>query len=73
MAQSAPRSFQICVLTLWSFSQLLGRTAFPLWSPLLVLIGFVLFAVNLDLIPIGALLILAGLATLAGDRRPEPG
>ena len=32
----------------------------PVWSPVLVLVGFVLFAVNLALIPVGALLLLAG-------------
>lgn len=36
----------------------------PSWSPVLVLLGFVSIAVNLDLLPLGALLILAGLLPL---------
>jgi hypothetical protein len=46
----------------------------PAWGPVLVFLGFVAIAVNLDLIPVGALLIGAGLAPLAvggaaSDRR----
>jgi len=67
-----PLSFQLGVLTLLIMLVTARPRRLPIWSPLLVLIGFVLFAVNLDLIPIGALLILAGLAPLAGDRRPAP-
>jgi hypothetical protein len=67
-----PLSFQLGVLTLLIILVTARPRRLPIWSPLLVLIGFVLFAVNLDLIPIGALLILAGLAPLAGDRRPAP-
>lgn len=37
----------------------------PAWSPLLVLVGFALFAVDLDLLPVGALLLMAGLAPVA--------
>ncbi len=36
----------------------------PIWSPILVLIGFLLFAINLNLLPIGALIILIGLSPL---------
>ncbi len=67
-----PLSFQLGVLTLLIIMVAARPRRLPIWSPLLVLIGFVLFAVNLDLIPVGALLILAGLAPLAGDRRPAP-
>jgi hypothetical protein len=67
-----PLSFQLGVLTLLIILVTARPRRLPIWSPLLVLIGFVLFAVNLDLIPIGALLILAGLAPLADDRRPAP-
>jgi hypothetical protein len=63
-----PLLFQLGILTLL----IMVVTAQPrrlLWgSPLLVLVGFLLFAVNLDLIPIGALLLLAGLTPLAGRR-----
>jgi len=65
-----PLAFQLGVLTLLIILATARPRRLPIWSPLLVLIGFALFAVNLDLIPAGALLILAGLAPLAGDRRP---
>ena len=65
-----PLAFQLGVLTLLIILATARPRRLPIWSPLLVLIGFALFAVNLDLIPVGALLILAGLAPLAGDRRP---
>ena len=64
-----PLSFQLGVLTLLIILVTARPRRLPVWSPLLVLIGFVLFAVNLNLIPIGALLILAGLAPL-GARTP---
>jgi hypothetical protein len=67
-----PLAFQLGFLTLLITLAAVRPRRLPLWSPLLVLIGFVLFAVNLDLIPAGALLILAGLAPVAGDRRPAP-
>ncbi len=67
-----PLAFQLGVLTLLVMLVTARPRRLPVWSPLLVLLGFVLFAVNLDLIPAGALLILAGLAPLAGDRRPAP-
>lgn len=35
------------------------------WGPLLVFVGFLSIAVNLDLLPVGGVLILAGLAPLA--------
>ncbi|WP_262281724.1 hypothetical protein [Micromonospora sp. MA102] len=40
----------------------------PVWAPVLVLVGFVAIAVNLDLLPVGAALVLAGLLPL----RPMP-
>jgi hypothetical protein len=45
----------------------------PVWSPALVFVGFVLIAVDLDLLPVGALLILFGLAPLARRPRIAPG
>ncbi|MCZ7439552.1 hypothetical protein O7598_24325 [Micromonospora sp. WMMC241] len=36
----------------------------PVWAPVLVLLGFVAIAVNLDLLPVGAALVLAGLLPL---------
>ncbi|SBT52433.1 hypothetical protein [Micromonospora auratinigra] len=45
----------------------------PVWGPVLVLVGFVAIAVNLDLLPIGAALVLAGLFPLTGTPRPVRG
>jgi hypothetical protein len=59
-----PLLFQIGLLTLLIMLAT-ARPRLPVWSPLLVLVGFLLFAANLDLIPIGALLVLAGLAPMA--------
>ncbi|MFE4336440.1 hypothetical protein ACFRQM_45995 [Streptomyces sp. NPDC056831] len=42
----------------------------PAWSPLLVLVGFLLFTANLDLLPIGALLLTAGPTPVARTSRP---
>ncbi|MDG4802697.1 hypothetical protein [Micromonospora sp. WMMD980] len=36
----------------------------PVWAPVLVLLGFVAIAVNLDLLPVGAALVLSGLLPL---------
>lgn len=63
-----PPAFQLGVLTLLILLAAARPRRLPIWSPPLVLLGFAMFAVNLDLIPAGALLILAGLAPLAGDR-----
>jgi hypothetical protein len=60
-----PLLFQLGVLTLLIMMVTARPRRLPIWSPLLVLVGFLLFAANLDLIPIGALLILAGLGPLA--------
>ncbi|KAB1915166.1 hypothetical protein [Micromonospora sp. AMSO31t] len=44
----------------------------PVWAPMLVLVGFVAIAVNLDLLPVGAALVLAGLLPLrAAPRSPR--
>ena len=37
----------------------------PVWSPALVFIGFLAIGVNLDLIPVGAILVALGLAPFA--------
>ncbi|MFD2764246.1 hypothetical protein [Micromonospora eburnea] len=57
-----PALFELGLLTL------LVRAAvarlLPAWAPVLVLVGFGSFAVNLDLLPVGAALVLAGLLPL---------
>ena len=68
---AGPLLFQVGVLAL--LSVLAVRRAVPMWSPVLVLAGFVLFMVDLDLLPLGALLLLAGLVPLAGRPIPAAG
>lgn len=67
-----PLLFQIGVLTLLVMLATTRPRRLPVWSPPLVLVGFLVFAANLDLIPIGAVLVLAGLAPLAKARRAGP-
>jgi hypothetical protein len=66
-----PLLFQIGTLGLLIMLAAARPRLLPIWSPPLVLVGFLLFAVNLDLIPVGALLVLAGLAPLSGTRWPR--
>jgi hypothetical protein len=63
-----PPLFQIGLLTLLIMLVIARPRRVPIWSPVLILVGFLLFAINLDLIPVGSLLLLAGLAPLAGAR-----
>lgn len=62
---AGPALFELGLLTL------LVRAAvarlLPVWSPVLVLVGFVAIAVELDLLPVGAALVFAGLLPV---RRP---
>ena len=65
---AGPLLFQIGVLTLLVMLAVLPPRLLPAWSPILVFLGFIPIAVNLDLLPLGALLILAGLFPLTGAR-----
>jgi hypothetical protein len=67
LVMSGPILFQVGLLAL--LVRLVVRRLLPVWSPVLVLLGFVPIAVNLDLLPLGALLILAGLSPLAVRRQ----
>jgi hypothetical protein len=66
---AGPLLFQLGVLAL--LTTLAARRVIPVWSPALVLAGFVMFMVNLDLLPFGALLLLAGLVPLGARRVDE--
>jgi hypothetical protein len=57
-----PLLFQVGVLGLLGL--LVAARRVPIWAPLLVLVGFLMFAINLDLIPVGAVMILVGLSPL---------
>jgi hypothetical protein len=64
-----PVLFQIGMLTL--LGQLVAARRVPLWSPVVMLAGFLAIAVNLDALPFAAVVILAGLSPLAtGALRP---
>jgi hypothetical protein len=67
---AGPLLFQAGVLALLVLATLLPPKL-PVWSPVLVFLGFVPIAVNLDLLPLGALLILIGLTPLARARRGQ--
>ena len=64
-----PVLFQLGMLTL--LGQLVAARWVPTWSPLVMLFGFVLIAVNLDLLPFASVVILCGLLPLA-TRSPRP-
>jgi hypothetical protein len=59
-----PLLFQVGVLGLLVMLAATRPRRLPVWSPILVLIGFQLFAINLNLLPIGAPIILFGLSPL---------
>jgi hypothetical protein len=60
-----PLAFELGLLTLLTLLATVRPRRLRPRSPLLVLGGFLVFMVDLDLFPIGALLLLAGLAPLA--------
>lgn len=64
-----PLLFQLGLLTLLAL-MVAGPRRLPAWSPVLVLLGFVAIAVRLDLLPLAAVLVGAGLVPLA--RQPVP-
>ena len=63
-----PVLFQLGALTLLILLAVVRPRRIPGWSPVFVLGGFLLYTVDLDLIPVGSLLVLAGLAPLAVAR-----
>ncbi|MFG2041229.1 hypothetical protein [Dactylosporangium sp. NPDC048998] len=67
---AGPALFQLGMLVL--LVQLARARRLPAWSPVAVLFAFLMIAVNLDLIPLAAILLFAGLLPLAGGRLPRP-
>lgn len=63
-----PPAFQIGILTLLVMLVASRPRQLPAWSPVLVFAAFLLIAVNLDLIPVAALALMAGLAPLVRTR-----
>lgn len=66
---AGPLLFQLGVLTLLVQLAIIRPRRLPGWSPPLVVVGFVTIAIDLDLLPIAAGLLAAGLAPLAVPRR----
>lgn len=67
---AGPLLFQVGMLAL--LAMLAVRRDVPVWSPVLVLAGFVLFMVDLDLLPLGAVLLLGGLSALTRGAGRDP-
>jgi hypothetical protein len=67
---AGPIVFQLGLLTL--LVQLVRARRLPAWSPVAVLFGFLMIAVNLDLIPLAAILLLGGLLPLAAGSAGVP-
>ncbi|MCX4847327.1 hypothetical protein [Streptomyces sp. NBC_00893] len=67
---AGPLAFQLGLLTLLIMASAVRPRRVPLWSPALVFVAFALIAVNLDLIPLAAVVLMAGLAPLARNRTP---
>ncbi|MEU1348928.1 hypothetical protein ABZ438_03185 [Streptomyces sp. NPDC005786] len=59
-----PLAFQLGILTLMVMLVTSRPRRLPAWSPVLVFVAFLLIAVNLDLIPVAACVLMAGLAPL---------
>lgn len=66
-----PLLFLISLLTLSILLALQHRTL-PVWSPVLLVLGFVLITVNLDLMPLGATLLLLSLLPLQWQSAHQP-
>ncbi|MET7643297.1 hypothetical protein ABZS83_06540 [Streptomyces sp. NPDC005426] len=67
---AGPMAFQLGLLTLLIMLVAVRPRQLPVWSPVLVAVAFVLISVSLDLIPLAALVLLAGLTPLSLNRTP---
>ncbi|MEV4808510.1 hypothetical protein [Micromonospora avicenniae] len=70
---AGPLLFQLGLLTLLVQAATLRPRRLPRWAPPLVLVGFLALAANLDLLPVGAALIFAGLLPLRAHADPHSG
>ena len=68
-----PALFQLGMLTLLIQLAAIPPRRIPPWSPVLVVLAFVAIASSLDLLPVAAILLAAGLAPLAVGRRVAAG
>lgn len=62
--EAGPLLFQLGLITLLIQLATCRPRQLPIWSPFVVFFGFVPIAINLDLLPLGAVVILCGLAPL---------
>ncbi|MET7749655.1 hypothetical protein [Micromonospora sp. NPDC005367] len=67
---AGPLLFQLGLLTLLVQAATLRPRRLPRWAPPLVLAGFLALAANLDLLPVGAALVFAGLLPLRAHTDP---
>ncbi len=67
---AGPLCFLLGLLVLLVQLAVVAPRRLSAWSPLLVLAGFAPIVVDLNLLPVGALLLLAGLAPIRHVRRP---
>ncbi|MGW2847295.1 hypothetical protein [Streptomyces sp. NPDC001108] len=65
---AGPLAFQLGLLTLLIMLAAVRPGRLPVWSPVLVFVSFALITADLDLIPLAAVGLMAGLAPLARDR-----
>ena len=76
LATAGPIAFVLGMVALLSLQVAAGRL--PVWSPMLLFLGYTAITVNLDLLPVAALLMLGALAPLAraaaarGSRQVRP-
>ncbi|WP_406094000.1 hypothetical protein [Streptomyces sp. NBC_01013] len=63
-----PLAFELGILALLVMLAVSRPRRLPVWSPVLVFVTFLLIAVNLDLLPLAALTLMAGLVPLARTR-----
>ncbi|MFD1829957.1 hypothetical protein ACFSJS_09800 [Streptomyces desertarenae] len=68
LTSAGPLAFQLGMLTLLAMLAAAPPRRLPVWSPALVFVSFALITVSLDLIPLAAVVLMAGLAPLARDR-----
>jgi hypothetical protein len=66
-----PLLFQVGMLGLLIMLVAMRPQLLPFWSPVLVFAGFLIFAINLNLLPIGGIIILFGLLPLILQKKPN--
>ncbi|MEV6163278.1 hypothetical protein AB0L71_15350 [Streptomyces sp. NPDC052052] len=68
---AGPMAFQLGMLALLTMMATVRPRQLQWWSPALVFVFFILISVNLDLIPLAAIVLMAGLTPLARSRTSD--